>query len=242
MQVIPAIDLKNGRCVRLLQGNSENETVYGDDPVAVAVAFQKAGIGKLHLIDLDAALGSGDNYGMIRSIVQALDIPVEIGGGIRDMIGIERRLKAGAAQVILGTAATGNTLFVREAVDAFGPERIIVSVDSLDGRIAVMGWREVSQISEEEFIESLYQNGVQRIVYTDVSRDGTLRGLDRDRLVRLAVGADIAVTVAGGVSCVADIEMLVALRNPCIDSVVVGKAFYEGKISLAEMARYGNAD
>ncbi len=242
MQVIPAIDLKNGRCVRLLQGNSENETVYGDDPVAVAVAFQKAGIGKLHLIDLDAALGSGDNFEMLRSIVQALDIGVEAGGGIRDMIGIERRLKAGAAQVILGTAATGNTLFVREAVDAFGPERIIVSVDSLDGRIAVMGWREVSQISEEEFIESLYQNGVQRIVYTDVSRDGTLRGLDRDRLVRLAVGADIAVTVAGGVSCVADIGMLVALRNPRIDSVVVGKAFYEGKISLAEMARYGNAD
>ncbi len=236
MQIIPAIDIKGGRCVRLVQGDPDCETVYNDDPLAVAASFEQAGIRKLHIVDLDSALGTGENGTVIGTIIESVDIPIQVGGGIRDMHTIEEILSAGAAQAILGTAAIDDPRFARDAVKRFGAERITVSVDSINGRLAVRGWRTRSEKYDDEFIVSLSRNGVRRIIFTDINRDGTMSGLDLNRLRSLASGTDVSVTIAGGISCRQDIDDLAALENPRIDSVIVGKAFYEGSISLAEMA------
>jgi phosphoribosylformimino-5-aminoimidazole carboxamide ribotide isomerase len=234
MIVIPAIDLKEGRCVRLEQGLMEKDTVYCDDPAAQARIWQEQGGELLHIVDLDGAFaGVPRNKAAIEAIVHAIDIPTELGGGIRDLATVEAYLGLGVGRVILGTVAKENPALVAEACRLF-PGRIVVGIDAKDGLVAVRGWADVTEKSAAEMAREMEGMGVAAIIYTDIARDGMMQGPNIEATRKLAESITIPVIASGGVSSLKDIENLIAIEKSGVVGVITGKAIYTGALDLRE--------
>ena len=232
MIVIPAIDLKQGRCVRLEQGLMEKDTVYGHDPAAQALIWQQQGGELLHIVDLDGAFaGVPRNKAAIEAIVQAIDIPTELGGGIRDLATIEAYLALGIGRVILGTVAKENPELVKEACRLF-PGKIVVGIDANNGFVAVRGWAEVTEKQATDMAKEMEGFGVAAIIYTDIARDGMLQGPNLEATQALAESIHIPVIASGGVSSLRDIENLMAIESCGVVGVITGKAIYPGALDL----------
>ncbi len=237
MEIIPAIDIRGGRCVRLDQGDYDRETVFADDPVEVARRWQAAGATRLHVVDLDGAReGSPRNEDVIRRLIKSVDISVEVGGGMRDVAVIGRYVEAGADRVAIGTAAIKDPTVLIHALGIFPGERIFVGVDARDGLVATEGWRETSEVRALDLIEQLSGFGVRRIFYTDITSDGMLRGPNFpviNEVVEHASGFAIpmAVIASGGVSSVEHIHRLKLIG---VEGVIIGKALYTGDLDLRE--------
>jgi len=237
MIVIPAIDLKDGRCVRLEQGLMERDTVYSENPAATARRWQEEGGELLHIVDLDGAFaGVPKNRAAIEQIVAAIDIPAQLGGGIRDLATIEAYLNLGLSRVIIGTAAQRNPALVGEACRRF-PGRIVVGIDAKNGMVAVQGWAEVTGITAVELAKKFAGDGVAAIIYTDIARDGMLQGPNLEATRALAEAAGIPVIASGGVSSLKDIENLLAIEQYGVTGVITGKAIYSGSLDLREAVR-----
>ena len=235
MQILPAIDLKNGMCVRLLQGKKDRETIYSDDPARMALRWQGEGADYLHLVDLDGAFeGTSKNVEAIRSIVEATNIPAELGGGIRDMGAITKLLSLGLDRVILGTVAVTDPDLVRGAIERFGPQKIVVGIDASKGNVAVKGWEEISEVPALELTLKMKKFGVERIIYTDISKDGMMVGPNIAATKQLAQQSGLKVIASGGVSTLEDVRNVAALEPFGIDGMIIGKALYEGAINLKE--------
>jgi phosphoribosylformimino-5-aminoimidazole carboxamide ribotide isomerase len=233
MRLYPAIDLKAGACVRLQRGDMHSATVYSQDPAAQALAWQAAGFTYLHVVDLDGAFaGTSRNEQAVASILASVTIPVQLGGGVRDMGAIERWLAAGVARVILGSAALKNPALVRQACAAY-PGRIVVGIDARGGMVAVEGWAETSDIRALDLARRVEGAGVAAIIYTDIARDGMLGGLNLDETLACAKATRIPVIASGGVGSLADLEALRARADARIEGVIVGRALYDGRIDPA---------
>lgn len=241
LTLYPAIDLKDGACVRLRRGEMGEATVYSDDPGAQARAWQAAGCAWLHVVDLNGAFaGRSMNGEAVRAILAAASIPVQLGGGIRDMAGIAAWLEAGVARVILGSAAAKNPALVREACAAFAG-RIAVGIDARDGMVATEGWAEASTLPAVELALRFEDAGVCAIIFTDIGRDGMLEGLNLERTLDLAGRISTPVIASGGVGRLADVLALrdgaAGLARGRIDGVIVGRALYDGRVNPAEILR-----
>ncbi len=234
MLVIPAIDLKEGQCVRLEQGLMDKATVYGRDPAAQALAWQEQGAELLHIVDLDGAFaGVPKNREAISAIVAALDIPVQIGGGIRDLDTIAAYLDLGIKRVILGTVAKENPELVKEACRRF-PGSIVVGIDARDGYVAVRGWADVTEKKASELAKEMEDYGVEAIIYTDIARDGMMQGPNLKTTGELARSISIPVIASGGVSRLQDIQDLMQLESDGVIGAITGKAIYSGALNLRE--------
>lgn len=232
MIVIPAIDLRGGKCVRLFRGDYAAETVYDDDPVEVAVRFQTEGARRLHVVDLDAAREDGSNREIVREICRQVAIPVQLGGGLRTLPAVERAIEDGAARTILGTAAALDPGFVAEAVERFG-DHVLVAVDVKDGRVMTHGWQQEGPRLEEA-VPALTRAGASRLLVTSVQKDGTMDGPDFDLYARVLELTDLPVVASGGVRVADDVR---ALRDLGLEAAVVGKALYSGTLRLEEVVR-----
>ena len=231
MEVIPAIDLRRGRCVRLYQGDYSQETVFSGEPVEVARHWQSLGAERLHIVDLDgAAKGELCHGALVEEIVRAVDIPVQLGGGLRSMEAVEQVLACGVGRAILGTAALRDAALVEEACRRFG-ERIVVSVDARGGLVATHGWVERSAVTTVEVAERMAGLGVQRLIYTDIARDGTLSGPNFAAISALVERAAVPVIAAGGISSV---EHVRRLSETGVEGAIVGRALYTGDLDLVE--------
>ena len=234
MIILPAIDLKEGRCVRLEQGLMDKDTVYNDNPAAQALLWQEQGGEFLHIVDLDGAFaGVPKNKSAIQSIVQAIDIPSELGGGIRDLETIEAYLDLGINRVILGTVAKENPDLVKEACRKF-PGQIVVGIDAKDGLVAVRGWADVTEKKATEMAREMEGFGVEAIIYTDISRDGMMQGPNIEATRALAEAITIPVIASGGLSTLDDIRNLLKIESSGVSGVITGKAIYSGAIDLRE--------
>ena len=235
MIVIPAIDLKNGRCVRLLQGRKSEMTVYNENPVAVAQEFAAAGAEMIHVVDLDGAFNGAEspNRAVVREIADTIDVPVEFGGGIRSLQDVQDLCGAGVARVVLGTLAAESPDLLREFVSNFS-SRVCVGIDARDGRVMIRGWESETPLLAIDFARSVAECGVERIVYTDIARDGMLGGPNIEQTLAVVRAANVNVTASGGVSSLDDIKRLRDAGDSRLDSVIVGKALYEGKFKLQE--------
>ena len=234
MKIIPAIDLKNGRCVRLIQGKEDQETVYGEDPVEIALSFEEQGAEQIHLVDLDGAFrGESKNLEQVDRIAQAVKVPLELGGGIRSLDDISRVFDLGVSYVIIGTIAVKNPKILEEAIQTFG-NQLILGLDAKDGKVAVSGWVEITEFSDEEFAIQWKQFGIDRVIYTDIARDGMLTGPNLSSLRRMAISTGLKVTASGGVSSLDDLKQLARLKRDGVDEVIVGKAIYERQLDLRE--------
>ncbi|MFZ5492900.1 MAG: 1-(5-phosphoribosyl)-5-[(5-phosphoribosylamino)methylideneamino]imidazole-4-carboxamide isomerase [Pseudomonadota bacterium] len=238
MLLIPAIDLKGGKCVRLRQGHMDDVTVFDDDPVAVAVRWVEQGATRLHVVDLDGAVaGRPVNAKVIAAITAAAqDIDVQVGGGIRDEETIEAYLDAGVRYVILGTQAVNVPHFVADACTEY-PGHIIVGLDARDGKVAIDGWSKLSQHGVIDMAQHFERDGVEAIIYTDIGRDGMMRGVNVDGVVELARAVNIPVIASGGVTNLADIEALCAVADEGVAGAVIGRALYEGTLDLPAALR-----
>jgi len=235
MLLIPAIDLKDGKCVRLKQGDMNDSTTFGEDPAAMARRWLDAGARRLHLVDLNGAFaGKPVNEGAIKSIIQAVGdkIPVQLGGGIRDLDTIERYLDDGLSYVIIGTAAVKNPGFLRDACTAFGGH-IMVGLDAKDGKVATDGWSKLTGHEVIDLGKKFEDYGVEGIIYTDIGRDGMLSGINIDATVKLAQALSIPVIASGGLSNLADIEALCAVEKEGVQGVICGRAIYTGDLDFA---------
>ncbi|MFY9213624.1 MAG: 1-(5-phosphoribosyl)-5-[(5-phosphoribosylamino)methylideneamino]imidazole-4-carboxamide isomerase [Tissierellaceae bacterium] len=234
MIIYPAIDIKDKSCVRLRQGSYDDVTVYERDPVKVAKTWESMGAEILHIVDLDGARdGIRINEDVIRRIIENVDIPVQVGGGIRDTAGVEIYLNIGASHVIIGTAAIKNPPWLREMIDSYG-DKIIVSIDARDGWIATDGWESISKKKASDYIKELKAYGLQRIVYTDIAKDGMLLGPNFKIYEELKDRVDIEVIASGGVTSIDDIRRL---RELGLYGAIIGKALYDGKLDLREVLR-----
>lgn len=234
MIVIPAVDLADGKCVRLRQGDMTQRTVYGDDPAAMARHWEEQGAEVLHVVDLDGALsGQSANLPAIEAIVGAVRIPVELGGGLRTRADVQRVLDLGVRWAIMGTSALRNPQAVQEAVAAYG-ERVIVGLDARDGRVAVSGWTETSDVSVLDLARQMETMGVQRLICTDIATDGMLAGPNLASLRAIAEAVDIEIIASGGVSSLQDIIALKTLEPLGVIGVITGKAIYEGTLDLKQ--------
>lgn len=232
MQLYPAIDMRGGKCVRLTQGLFDQEKVYGDSPADMAKLWVSQGASFLHLVDLDGALaGHSVNADAISEILKAVDVPVELGGGLRSAESVRFMLDLGVSRCIIGTKAAKNPEFIRELIQEFGPERIAVGVDAKNGMVAVEGWEQTSSVTAVELCLKMKEYGVQHIIYTDISRDGMLSGPNVPETKLLFEKTGLDVIASGGVSCMEDLEQLCAQGIP---GVIIGKALYERKICLRE--------
>jgi phosphoribosylformimino-5-aminoimidazole carboxamide ribotide isomerase len=241
MILFPAIDLKDGRCVRLKRGAMESATVFNDDPAAQALTFERAGFSWLHCVDLDGAFaGKSANADAIRAIRSASKLPIQVGGGIRDMAAIEGWLSAGITRVILGTVALKNPALVKEAARAF-PGKIVVGADAVGGKIATDGWAEVSDLTPADLGRRFEDAGVAAILFTDVDGDGLLGGVNVKATAALAGAVRIPVIASGGVGGIGDIEALIAANEPNIEGVVIGRALYDGKIEPRQVLALVNS-
>ncbi len=233
MILFPAIDLKDGAVVRLLRGDMATATRFNPDPVAQAQSFAEAGFSWLHVVDLDGAFaGRSVNGKAVRAILEATRLPVQLGGGIRDLAGIEGWLEAGVNRVILGTAALKDPDLVRRACKAF-PARILVGLDARDGRVVTEGWAEASEVETLELARRFEDAGVAAIIHTDVERDGALQGVNLEATARLAEAISIPVIASGGLASLDDIAALMALEDLGIEGVICGRALYDGRIDPA---------
>jgi phosphoribosylformimino-5-aminoimidazole carboxamide ribotide isomerase len=234
MIIFPAIDLRAGKAVRLLQGRKEDETVFSDNPVAVAHTWQDRGAKFLHLVDLDGAFsGHPQNLDVIKEIVSVLTIPVQMGGGIRDLAAIEQMLELGVTRVILGTTAISKPQMVEEAVKRFG-DRVIVGIDGKDGMVAIEGWENTVEKTVLELAREMREVGIERIVFTDTRRDGMMKGPNLESTREMAVQSGLKVIASGGVSTLADIKAIKDLEAVGVEGVITGKALYTGAINLAQ--------
>jgi phosphoribosylformimino-5-aminoimidazole carboxamide ribotide isomerase len=235
LTIYPAIDLKDGQCVRLKRGEMDQATVYSSDPGAQAAAWQEAGFAWLHVVDLNGAFaGKPVNADAVRSILSAVRVPVQLGGGIRDMAGIAAWLDAGITRVILGSAAAKNPALVIDACRAF-PGRIVVGIDARDGYVATEGWAETSSLPAGELGLRFEDAGVSAIIYTDIGRDGMLTGLNLDQTVELAKRLTTPVIASGGVGSLDDLAALAAVaQGTRIEGVIVGRALYDGRVGASE--------
>ncbi len=239
MEIIPAIDLKAGQCVRLYQGDMAQATIYSDDPVAVAQRWQDAGAARLHLVDLDGAMsGAGVNTDAIEKICQSLHIPVQLGGGLRSLAAIEQMFSLGVQRAILGTVAYRQPQIVAEACRRF-LGRITVGIDARDGKVAVQGWTEATELEATQLAEQCQDMGVGEIVYTDIIRDGTSLGVNIEATRLLARAIQIPVIASGGVASLEDIERLRPCKADGIHGLIIGRALYTGAVDLAEAIRLG---
>lgn len=231
MNIIPAIDLINGKAVRLLKGDYEKVTVYSDDPAAVAESFEKAGAKYLHVVDLDGAKdGTTANFETIKKIIEKTKLSIEVGGGIRTLERVRQYIDIGVDRVIIGTAAVTDPDFLREAVKLYG-EKIVVGVDIKDGFVAIKGWLEISELSCKEFCKKLEDLGVKTIICTDISKDGMMSGTNRELYRELYDEFELNIIASGGVSSMEDIAVL---SNMGLFGAIVGKAIYTGAIELSD--------
>ena len=242
MILFPAIDLKEGRCVRLKQGDMEQATIFNDDPAAQAATFEAQGFQWLHVVDLDGAFaGNPMNAAAVEAILQRVRFPVQLGGGIRDMKTVEGWLSKGIARVIIGTAAVRDPGLVREAARAF-PGKVAVGIDARDGFVAVEGWAETSALAADDLGRRFEDAGVAAIVYTDIARDGMLQGINWDGTIALAHALTIPVIASGGLASMADIERLCAPDAAILEGAITGRALYDGRIDpAAALARLAAA-
>jgi phosphoribosylformimino-5-aminoimidazole carboxamide ribotide isomerase len=235
MLLIPAIDLKDGKCVRLQQGDMNASTTFGEDPAAMARRWLEAGARRLHLVDLNGAFaGKPVNEGAVKSILRAVgdDIPVQLGGGIRDLDTIERYLDDGISYVIIGTAAVKNPGFLKDACSAFGGH-IIVGLDARDGKVATDGWSKLTGHEVVDLARKFEDYGVEGVIYTDIGRDGMLTGINIEATVKLAQALSIPVIASGGLAGIADIEQLCAVEDEGIEGVICGRSIYTGALDFA---------
>ncbi len=234
MEIIPAIDLKGGKCVRLLQGDMGQATVFSEDPVATARRWENEGAERLHVVDLDGAFkGNPANREIIEEIVDALHIPVQVGGGIRNIQTIDDYIAIGADRVILGTIAQKSPNLVIKACDIYH-ERIVVGIDARDNMVAVEGWAKTTSISAMELAAKYEDYGVAAIIYTDISRDGMMKGPNLEATRNLALSVDIPVIASGGISSLDDIRDILPLEEDGVEGVITGKAIYSGALNLRE--------
>lgn len=234
MLVIPAIDIKGGKCVRLVQGKMDQETVYSTNPVEVAKKWQSLGAEFLHIVDLDGAVaGEPKNTNTIEAIADAISIPFQVGGGIRDVETINLYLTMGASRIILGTAALEKSWFVREACEMHHGQ-ILVGIDARDGKVAIKGWEHLTDKAAAELAKELEDAGVAGIIYTDISRDGMLKGPNIEGTKALAQSVKIPIIASGGVSNIDDIKKLKEIESAGVVGVITGKAIYTGSLNLAE--------
>ncbi|WP_109807635.1 1-(5-phosphoribosyl)-5-[(5-phosphoribosylamino)methylideneamino]imidazole-4-carboxamide isomerase [Sphingosinithalassobacter portus] len=237
LTVFPAIDLKAGKVVRLAEGDMARATVYGEDPAAQAQAFAAAGADHLHVVDLDGAFaGKTVNRAAVDQAIRAFPGKVQLGGGIRTRDTIERWLEIGVARIVIGTAAMENPALVREAARVH-PGRIVVAVDARDGMVATNGWADVTNVSVEELARRFEDAGVAALLFTDVGRDGLLKGCNVEATVALARAVDIPVIASGGVAGIGDIEALTGHVRDGVEGVITGRALYDGRLDLAEAIR-----
>jgi phosphoribosylformimino-5-aminoimidazole carboxamide ribotide isomerase len=238
MLIIPAIDLKDGQCVRLRQGLMEDSTVFSDDPVAMAARWVDAGCRRLHLVDLNGAFaGEPINGEVVTAIAAAYpDLPIQIGGGIRNLETIEHYVRAGVGYVIIGTKAVKEPEFVAEACAAF-PDKVIVGLDARDGLVATDGWAEVSDVQAADLAKRFESDGVSAIVYTDIARDGMMQGVNVEATVAMAEASSIPVIASGGITNIDDIRALNAVADRGICGAITGRAIYEGTLDVAEAQR-----
>ena len=235
MLLIPAIDLKDGKCVRLQQGDMNASTTFGEDPAAMARRWLEAGARRLHLVDLNGAFaGKPVNEGAVKSILRAVgdDIPVQLGGGIRDLDTIERYLDDGISYVIIGTAAVKNPGFLKDASSAFGGH-IIVGLDAKDGKVATDGWSKLTGHEVVDLARKFEDYGVEGVIYTDIGRDGMLTGINIEATVKLAQALSIPVIASGGLAGIADIEQLCAVESEGVEGVICGRSIYTGALDFA---------
>ncbi|MBL4863804.1 MAG: 1-(5-phosphoribosyl)-5-[(5-phosphoribosylamino)methylideneamino]imidazole-4-carboxamide isomerase [Rhodobiaceae bacterium] len=234
MILFPAIDLKDGECVRLVRGLMEEATVFNDNPAAQARAFEEAGFDYLHLVDLNGAFeGKPVNGHAVEAILKEIKIPIQLGGGIRDLATIESWLEKGVARVIIGTAAVKNPDLVRDACKRF-PGRVVVGLDAKDGKVAVEGWAEVSDITVLDMAQRFEDSGVAAIIFTDIARDGVLEGLNMEATVGLANAISIPVIASGGLSSIDDIKALIAADCAGLEGAISGRALYDGRLDPRE--------
>ena len=234
MRVIPAIDIRGGRSVRLLRGERGTETVYGDDPVSMALEWQQQGAEWLHIVDLDGAFGEENaNRHVVEEILRKLEIPVQLGGGVRTFEDFRGLVRSGAERVVIGTAAIEDPAVVMEAL-RMAPERVVIGVDVRRGRVAVRGWESVSGETSLEFARHWKDKGVSTFLFTDIQRDGSLEGPNIEALRDFCRGIGTGVIASGGVAQLEDLKRLCELGNAGVEAAIVGKALYEEKFTLAE--------
>ncbi|MBI2485606.1 MAG: 1-(5-phosphoribosyl)-5-[(5-phosphoribosylamino)methylideneamino]imidazole-4-carboxamide isomerase [Deltaproteobacteria bacterium] len=234
MLIIPAIDLKDGKCVRLLKGEDGTETVFSEDPVGVARKWQESGAKLIHVVDLDGAFsGEPKNFDIIREIVESVSCSVQVGGGIRNIKTIESYLKAGVSRVILGTAAFLNQEFLIESCMRF-TQNIAIGIDTKMGKIAVKGWTEVMELDTKSILSDLKAFGVSMVIHTNIDRDGTMEGVNLGSVREFVESSPIPVVASGGIASIEDIEKLSSLEAMGLVGVILGKSIYTGKINLKE--------
>ena len=235
MQLYPAIDMKNGRCVRLCQGKFKNITIYSEHPEEIAALWQEKNATFLHLVDLDGALaGRSVNEETIKKIVSSVNIPVEIGGGIRSEEAVKNMLSLGVKRVIIGTKAVEEPEFLKAMVEKFGADAIAAGVDAKDGMVAIQGWEQVSAVTATELCLKMKEYGVKHIIYTDISRDGMLSGPNIPATKKLTEETGLDIIASGGVSCMEDLD---GLYKAGISGAIIGKALYEKRVDLNEAVR-----
>ena len=235
MEVIPSIDLRGGLVVRLYQGDYDREITYSDDPVAVALRWENAGAPRIHVVDLDGATtGLPVNLAIVEEIVSRVGLPVQVGGGIRDMVTAERLLSTGVQRVVFGTAAIRDPALVRDACRKLGAEHIVVGIDARDGRVAVQGWTESSDATAADLANSMAVAGVARFIYTDIGVDGTLAGPNLQAVIDLMKAVGKPIISAGGIGSLADLEQLDQVG---VEGVILGSALYRGRVDLSEAVR-----
>jgi phosphoribosylformimino-5-aminoimidazole carboxamide ribotide isomerase len=234
MIIYPAIDLRHGRVVRLKQGRAEDQTIYSDDPVETALRWQNEGAAWLHVVNLDGAFGeeSSANLRELTRIIQSVSIPVQFGGGLRDLASIDAAFNAGVSRVVIGTAAIENPQLVSDVIARFGSGKIVVGIDARNGIVATRGWVEQSQMNAIDLAKQMRARGIERIVYTDIARDGMLQGIDANVMANLGQAANVHVIASGGVASLRDVIALCEQRK--VEGVIIGQALYTGKVSLRE--------
>lgn len=241
MIIIPAVDIRQGNCVMLKRGKIADETIYSKDPVFMAKLWKAKGAERLHVVDLDGSFsGNQKNNQIIGNICLSVDIPVEVGGGIRSMDRIDDIFTLGASYAILGTVSIYNPEVVRQAIEKYGPQKIIVALDVYEGKVAIGGWKEITPVAAEEMIEKLKTMGVQEIIYTDISKDGMLKGPNIDGLKKVAKASKMRVIASGGVTTIADVKKIAKLEKHGVIGAIVGKALYTEDFKLEEAIRVLN--
>ena len=236
MKFIPAIDLKDNKCVRLKKGKEENLTIFNDNPVNQAKFFEKSGCERIHLVDLDAAFGRPQiNRDTIINIKRSIQIPVQLGGGLRTADDVERMLKLGVSSVIIGTMAVKNPDVFEDIIKHYSGEQIFLGIDARNRKVAIEGWQEGTEIYDVNFALHWKKIGIQRVVFTDIARDGMLSGPNIEALRNFARGTGLKIVASGGVSSMKDLELLKTLEADGVDQVISGKAIYEGKLDLKEI-------
>lgn len=241
MLILPAIDLKDGQCVRLVEGRLEQKTVYSNQPTEIAQRWQQLGAEYLHVVDLDGAFaGAPKNLAVIKEIVSTLHIPVQVGGGIRDVSTVERLLDFGVARVILGTAAIKRPEVIKQAITKFGPEKIVLGIDARDGKVAVQGWVSETDITAVDLALRMKELGIKRVVFTDIRRDGTLKGPNFEATGELARATGLKVIASGGVAALDDLRRIKKLEQYGVEGVIIGKALYAGTVDFKEALAVAN--